>query len=48
MESRKMVLMKLFAGQQWRHRQRTDWWTWWRKERVGKLRESHGNIHHHT
>ena len=24
MESRKTVLMKLSAGQQWRHRQRTD------------------------
>ena len=27
MESRKMVLMNLFAGQQWRLRQRTDLWT---------------------
>ena len=37
MESRKVVLMKLFAGQQWRHRQRTDLWTqgWGRKERMG-------------
>ena len=25
MESRKMVLMKLFAGQQWRQTQRTDY-----------------------
>ena len=36
MESRKMVLMQFSAGQQWRHRQRTDSWTWGggRKERV--------------
>lgn len=27
MESRKMVPMKLLAGQQWRHRERTDSWT---------------------
>ena len=27
MESRKMVLMNLFAGQQWRNRHRTDLWT---------------------
>ena len=33
-----MVLMKLFAGQQWRHRHREHLWTWWdggRKEMVG-------------
>ena len=37
MESRKMVLMKLFAGQQWRQTQRTDYGQggWERKERVG-------------
>ena len=37
MESRKMALLKLFAGQQWRNRQRTDLWTWeeGRKEQVG-------------
>ena len=30
MESRKMVLMNLFAGQQWRNRfERTDLWTQW-------------------
>ena len=37
MESRKMALMNLFAGQKWKHRQRTDLWTWMgggRKERV--------------
>ena len=36
MESRKMVLGNLFAGQRWRHRQRTDLWTRARrrKERV--------------
>ena len=27
LESRKMVLINLFAGQQWRNRQRTDVWT---------------------
>ena len=27
MESRNMVLMNLFAEQQWRHRQKTDLWT---------------------
>ena len=38
MESRKIVLMKLFAGQQWKQTQRTDLWTWWgrgRKDIVG-------------
>ena len=36
MESRKTILMNLFAGQQWIHRHRTDLWTWGRgrKERV--------------
>ena len=27
-EFRKMVLKNLFAGKQWRNRQRTDLWTW--------------------
>ena len=32
-----MVLMNLFAGQQWRYRQRTELWTQWGKERVGQI-----------
>ena len=46
MESRKMVLMNLFAGQQWRHRGReqTGGHGGGRK-RWGKLREYHGNIY---
>ena len=32
MASRKMVLMNVFARQQWRNRQRTDVWTWGRGE----------------
>ena len=39
MESRKTVLLNLFAGQQWRHGHREDVWTEWRgggKERVGQ------------
>ena len=32
-----MVLMNLFAGQQWRHIHRTDLWTQWGKERVGRM-----------
>ena len=36
MESRKMVFMNLFAGQQWRCRLRTDLWIQWGKERVGQ------------
>ena len=31
MESRKIVLNNLFTGQQWRHRQRIDLWTWERE-----------------
>ena len=38
MDSRKTVLMNLFAGQQWRHRQRTDVWT----RGVGVLEEGEG------
>ena len=34
MESKKMVLMNLFAGQQRRQIQRTELWTQWGKERV--------------
>ena len=48
MESRKMVLMKLFARQQWRnkHREQTYGHRWWED---GKRRciEKHGNIHYH-
>ena len=29
MESRKMVLMNLFAEQQWKFRQKADLWTQW-------------------
>ena len=35
MEPRKMVLMNLFARQQWRHRHMFYSWTQWVKERVG-------------
>ena len=36
MESKKMALMILYAGQQGRHRyKRTDFWTQWEKEKVG-------------
>ena len=34
-ESRKMVLMNLFAGKEWRHSCRK--WTRWGKERVGQM-----------
>ena len=38
MGSRKMVLMNLFAGQQWRIQPyRTGLWTQWGKERVGQI-----------
>ena len=37
MESRKMLLMKLFAGQQWRCRYTGQMWTQWHKERVGQM-----------
>ena len=30
-----MVLMSLFAGQEWRCRHREDLWTQWGKEKVG-------------
>ena len=37
-----MVLIKLFVGQQWRHRQRIDLWTWesWEEGEGGIYRES--------
>ena len=49
MESRKMVLMKLFAGQQWRHRHREQ--TYGQEGRGGRSgcnvwREEHGNLHY--
>ena len=44
-ESTKMVLMSLFAGQQWRCRQRTDLWAQWGKERVGRIERAAGNIY---
>ena len=37
MQSRKMVLMNLFAGQQWRCRQRRKICGHWGKERVGRI-----------
>ena len=40
-ESRKMILMNISAGQQWRHRQRTDLWTQVGKERWDESREQH-------
>ena len=36
MDSRKMVLMDLLAGQQWRCRHRGDSWTQRRRERLGR------------
>ena len=46
MESRKMILMNLFAGQQWRHRHREQT-SGHRGGRRGwdEWREQHGNIH---
>ena len=39
MESRKMVLMNIFAGQQWRnrHKEQTDLWIRGREEGVGEM-----------
>ena len=34
-ETRKMVLMNLFAGEREGHGHRVDMWTWWGKRRVG-------------
>ena len=39
MESRKMVLMNLFAGQQWRHRHREQTWT------GGRVEEGEGGMY---
>ena len=48
MESKKMVLMNLFAGQQRRQIQRTDLWTQWGKEREGWIeRVTLKHIHYH-
>ena len=46
MESRKVVLMNLFAGQQWRrrHRKQTYGHSGGRRE-WGEWREHHGNIY---
>ena len=45
MKSQKMVLMKLFVGQQWRHRHKEQTYGHGRrKERV--WREKHGNLHY--
>ena len=35
MESRKMVLMNLYAGQQQKYRHSEQMWTQWRKQRMG-------------
>ena len=44
-----MVLMSLFAGQQWRPRHREQTWTQWGKERKGqKQRVALKHIHYHT
>ena len=40
MESRKIVLNNLFAGQQLRHRQRIDLWTWEREGEGEMYRKS--------
>ena len=45
MKSRKMVLMKLFAGQQWRNRHRE--WTYGHRERGGQS-EMHGKSNMET
>ena len=37
MESREMVPMNLFAGQQWACRHREQTWGWGKKERVGQM-----------
>ena len=50
MESRKIVLMNLIAGQPWRHRHTEHLWTRGRgrKERVGWMeRAAWKHIHHH-
>ena len=43
MESRKMVLMNLFSGKEWRRR--LDLWTQWGKERGDKGRKPHQDIY---
>ena len=43
MESRKMVLMKLLAGLQWRQRHREQTCGHRREERVGEWKEYHKN-----
>ena len=44
MESRKMVLMNLFAGQEWRYRHR-DLWTQWGRRGWDALRVTLTYIH---
>ena len=46
MESRKIGLMNLFAGQHWRCSQGTDLWTQWGKEKEGYIEKvTLGHIH---
>ena len=48
MESRRMELMNvLFAGQQWRSRQRLDFWTQWGKEKGGHIERTAWKCMHH-
>ena len=44
MESRKMVLINLFTGQQWSSKHKEQTWTQ-RRRGWDELREQHGNIH---
>ena len=49
MESRKMVLMNLSAGKEWRRRKRLDLWTQHGKERVGRMEKvAPTYIHYHA
>ena len=45
MESWKVVLMNLFAGKEWRHRQTTDLWTLGNGKEWDRLREPLWNMH---
>ena len=47
MESRKMVLMNLFVGQQWKRIHREQTLDTWGKERVGQMeRVAWKNVHY--
>ena len=47
MESRKVILIKLFAGQQWKHRYKEHTWLsrGWEEWEVGMYRESNMEIY---